>query len=119
MFQKLSLHVNVYSISILFSIIFLIVVIKLVNKKLLQERYSLIWIITSITIFILSSTPSIINKISSWLGIMNPPSFLFLFGMIFLIVYNLYMTVLISKQAEKITKLSQEIALMKQNIDIP
>ncbi|ADY56176.1 hypothetical protein Sgly_1879 [Syntrophobotulus glycolicus DSM 8271] len=109
-------NINVYTISIIFSIIFLVLVVRLVNKKKLQEKYSLIWIITSTTILILSSTPNIINKISLWLGIKNPPSFLFLFGLISVIVYNLYLTVLISKQAEKITRLSQEIALIKQEI---
>jgi len=107
-------YFNIYTISILFSLVFIMIVLKLVKKKALQERYSLIWIITSAALIILSSTPKIINALSMVLGIKNPPSFLFLFGLIFLIIYNLYITVIVSNQAEKITRLTQEIVLVKQ-----
>ncbi|HOJ11200.1 MAG TPA: DUF2304 domain-containing protein [Clostridiales bacterium] len=109
---------NVYSISIAFSVVFLIIVIELVRKNKLQERYSLLWILMSIVLLILSSTPVIINTIADWLEIKNPPSFLFLFGMVYLIIYNLHITTVVSKQSERITKLAQEIALLKEKNEI-
>ncbi len=109
--------INVYSISIVFSITFLITVIELVRKNRLQERYSLLWIIMSIIVLILSSTPKIINTLAEWLDIKNPPSLLFLFGLVYLLIYNLHLTAVISNQSEKITRLAQEIALLKQELD--
>jgi len=106
--------INVYTISIVFSITFLIVVIELVRKNKLQERYSLLWIFMSIVLLILSSTPAIINTLADWLDIKNPPSLLFLFGLVYLLIYNLHITTVVSSQSEKITKLAQEIALLKQ-----
>jgi len=108
------MFINVYTISILFSSIFLIVIIELVRKKKLQERYSLLWILMSAVLLILSSTPAIINTLAEWLNIKNPPSVLFLFGLVYLLVYNLHITTVVSKQSEKITRLTQEIALLKQ-----
>jgi hypothetical protein len=109
--------INVYTISIIFSISFLILVIELVKKNRLQERYSLLWIIMGILLLVLSSTPIIINTIAKWLDIKNPPSLLFLFGMVYLLVYSLHITTVISKQADKITRLAQELALLKQKIE--
>jgi len=106
--------INVYIISIVFSITFLIVVIELVRKNKLQERYSLLWIFMSIVLLIFSSTPAIINTLADWLDIKNPPSLLFLFGLVYLLIYNLHITTVVSSQSEKITKLAQEIALLKQ-----
>ncbi|NSW92609.1 MAG: DUF2304 domain-containing protein [Firmicutes bacterium] len=110
------MFINVYTISIIFSIVFLVVVVELVRKNKLQERYSLLWIFMSIILLVLSSTPVIINKLAEWLDIKNPPSFLFLFGLVYLLIYNLHLTVVVSKQSEKITRLVQEIALLKESL---
>lgn len=109
--------INVYSLSIIFSITFLVSVIELVRKGRLQERYSLLWIVMSIIVLILSSTPIIINNLARWLDIKNPPSLLFLFGLVYVLIYNLHITVVISKQSDKITRLAQEIALLKQKLE--
>lgn len=106
--------INVYSISILFSVFFLLIVVELVRKNKLQERYSLLWIFMSIVLLILSSTPVFIDTFARWLDIKNPPSLLFLFGLVYLIVYNLNTTIVVSKQSEKITRLTQELAILKQ-----
>ncbi|HHW48131.1 MAG TPA: DUF2304 domain-containing protein [Clostridiaceae bacterium] len=111
------MFINVYTISIVFSITFLIVVIELVIKNKLQERYSLLWIFMSIVLLVFSSTPVIINTLADWLDIKNPPSLLFLFGLVYLLIYNLHVTTVVSRQSEKITKLTQEIALLKHTWD--
>lgn len=107
--------INVYTISILFGVIFLAAVIELVRKNKLQERYSLLWVFMSIILLVLSISPVFINKIAAWLDIKNPPSLLFLFGLVYLLIYNLHLTTVVSRQSEKITRLAQEIALLKQN----
>lgn len=109
--------INVYSISILFSVLFLIIVIELVRKNKLQERYSLLWILMSLILILLSSTPAIINTFAKWLDIKNPPSLLFLFGMVYLIIYSLNTTTVVSKQSDKIIRLTQEVALLSKKID--
>ena len=106
--------INVYTISIIFSLVFLFAVVELVRKGKLQEKYSILWIFMSIVLLVLSSTPIVINKLADWLGIKNPPSFLFLFGLVYLLIYNLHLTIVISKQSEKITRITQEIALIKE-----
>jgi len=91
--------------------------VELVRKGKLQEKYSILWIFMSIVLLVLSSTPTIINKLAGWLEIKNPPSFLFLFGLVYLLVYNIHITVVVSNQSEKITRLTQEIALIKEKIE--
>lgn len=107
--------ISVYTLSIFFSITFLITVIELVKRGKLQERYSLLWIFMSIILLVLSSTPRFINSLAHWLDIKNPPSLLFLFGMVYLLIYNLHITTVFSKQSEKIIRLTQEIAILKNS----
>ena len=108
---------SVYIFSIIFSIAFLIIIIELVRKNKLLEKYSLLWISFGVILLLLSSTPIFIEKIASAFDIKYAPSVLFLFGMVYLIVYNLNMTVVFSSQSQKITRLNQEIALLKQRLE--
>ncbi|HHY24759.1 MAG TPA: DUF2304 domain-containing protein [Clostridiaceae bacterium] len=108
------MFINVYTLSIIFSLVFLFTVVELVRKGKLQEKYSILWIFMSIVLLVLSSTPIVINKLADWLDIKNPPSFLFLFGLVYLLIYNLHLTIVVSKQSEKITRITQEIALIKE-----
>ncbi|HHW30288.1 MAG TPA: DUF2304 domain-containing protein [Clostridiaceae bacterium] len=109
--------INVYSLSIFFSIAFLIIVVELVRKNKLQERYSLLWIFMSIIVLVLSISPVFIEILAKWLDIKNPPSLLFLFGLIYLLIYNLHITTVISKQSEKITRLAQHLALLEEKFN--
>lgn len=109
--------ISVYSISIAFSIIFLIVILELVRKNRMLEKYSLLWIFFGIALLVLSSTPYFIEKIAKFLDIKYAPSVLFLFGMVYLIIYSLNITVMFSKQSQKITRLNQEIAVLKESIE--
>ena len=108
---------SVYTISIIFSIGFLLIVIELVRKNKLQERYSLLWILMSVVLLILSSTPVFINKLALILDIKNPPSLLFLLGLVYLLIYSLHITTVVSKQSEKVTRLTQEVALLKHQME--
>ena len=108
---------NIYSLSIIFGIAFLIVIIELVRKNKLEEKYSLLWIFFGILLLILASTPFFIEKIAALLDIKYAPSVLFLFGLVYLIIYNLHITVVFSKQSQKITRLAQELAILKQKLE--
>ncbi len=109
--------INVYTVSIAISILFLVGVVELVRKNRLREKYSLLWILMSIVLLVLSSTPFFINTIAGWLDIKNPPSLLFFFGLVYLVFYNLHITVVFSKQSDRVTRLAQELALVKKQLE--
>lgn len=111
------MSLNVYTISIAFSLVFLIVVVELVRSNKLQEKYSFLWLVLGAAVLLLSITPDIMETISQWLDIKNPPSLLFLFGLVYLLIYNLHMTTVVSRQSEKITRLVQELALLKDKTE--
>lgn len=108
------MFINVYTISILFSILFLVIVLELVRKDKLEERYSILWIFMSVLLIILSLSPAVMEAIAGWLDIKNPPSLLFLFGLVYLLIYNLHITTVVSKQSKRITRLAQEIAILRR-----
>jgi hypothetical protein len=108
--------INVYVLSIVFSLLFLVMIFALVRKNKLLEKYSLLWILFGIILLIMSMTPLFIEKIAAILDIKYAPSVLFLFGLVYLILYNLHITTIVSKQSEKITRLNQEVGILKEQI---
>ena len=106
--------INIYSVSVVFAVLFIFIVLELVRRNKLLEKYSMMWLVFSVVIILLASSPYAIIRLAQQLDIKYAPSLLFLLGVIFLIVYTLHITTVLSIQSERIVRLSQEIALIKQ-----
>jgi hypothetical protein len=110
------MRIDVYSLSLIFSIIFIYIIIELVRRNRLSEKYSLLWLLFSLVMIFFASSPRIIENIASFLDVKYAPSLLFLIGLIFLLLYNLSMTLVISKQGDRVIKMAQEISILKEQI---
>ncbi len=92
----------------------LVVVVELVRRGKLKERYSLLWLLAGGILLLLSSSRYLLESISHLVGIYYPPSFLFLLAFFFLLLITLHFSVVISGLSEKNKKLAQELALLRQ-----
>lgn len=110
--------INIYSLSIIFCSIFLLSVINLVRKNRIHERYSLLWICFAIGVLIISSSKIFIEKLANFLDIKYAPSVLFLLGLVYLLMYCLHITTIVSQHTDRINTLAQELALLKQKLGL-
>jgi hypothetical protein len=105
-------------VSISVSIFIFVVVIELIRRNHLKERYSLIWLATSLVLILFSVWRRLLDYISLKLGIYYPPSFLFLVAITFLIVLLLHFSTIISSLSEKNKRLAQEMGILKSRLDL-
>jgi hypothetical protein len=98
------------------SMTLMIVVVELIRRGRLKERYSLLWLLAGGALLFLSSSRGVLNAIAGLLGIFYPPSFLFLLAFFFLLLITLHFSVVISGLTEKNKKVAQELALLRQEI---
>ena len=103
-------------LSIIGSASVLIVVIELIRRGRLKERYSLLWLLAGGILLLLSSSRDILEYISHVVGIYYPPSLLFLLAFLFLLLITMHFSVVLSDLSEKNKKLAQELALLRQEI---
>jgi hypothetical protein len=96
--------------------VLLFVVIELIRRGQLKERYSLLWLLAGVVLLLLSSSRNALEFISRHVGIFYPPSFLFLIAFLFLLLITLHFSVVISGLSEKSKKLAQELALLRQEL---
>jgi hypothetical protein len=109
--------VDVFVFAVAFSIVFILIVLDLVRRKRLKEQYSLLWLLVGVVLLILSSSRSLVEKMAAYFHIYYAPSMLFLFGLIFCFTLILHLTVVISKLNDRVVRLTQEVALLREQRD--
>ena len=96
------------------SILLVLVVLELIRKRRLRERYALLWLATGLVLLVLSLWRSGLNTIAGWLGVTGyPPAVLFAVATLFVLLD--YSTV-ISKLADQNTILAQRLALLEERL---
>ena len=91
-------------------------VFELVRQRRLQERYSLLWLLTGIVLFVLAAWQDGLTKLSSAIGIYYPPSTLFVLAGAFFLVVLLHYSTVISRLSEQNTALAQRLALLEERL---
>jgi len=95
-----------------------VLVIELIRRGRLKERYSLLWLSASALLLILSLSRAVLEYLSHAMGVYYPPSLLFLIAFLFLLLITLHFSVVLSGLSEKNKKLAQELALLRQEIQV-
>ena len=107
----------IYTFAIIFSIAFIIFIINLVRKNKKKKKYSILWLFASGVILIVALFPSIITIIAQKFNVFYPPTLMLLFAIIVLGAYIVHITVVITKQNKMIVKLTQELGILKEEIN--
>lgn len=103
-------------VSVAGSLLLLLLVMELVRRRHLREQYALAWLFSGVVLFILSFSRTLLALVAQALGIFYPPSALFLIGFFLFLLVLLHFSVIISRQANEIKDLVQEVALLQWRV---
>ena len=104
-------------LAIMGSVFLIILLLELIRRNYLKERYSLLWLVTGGVFLVLSLIINLLSPIARFLGFQVVSNALLLAGMIFLVIIALGMTVAISRLSERNKRLTQEMVLLKKKIE--
>lgn len=104
---------SIYNFCVIMSLIFIMVTLFFIKRRLIDIRYSLLWIFISFAMLLLSLNKNIIEYFSLAMNVNYAPSLLFLIGILFCFLLILNMTIIISNMQKKITRLTQEVGILK------
>jgi len=105
-------------LSIVASAALLLYILEMVRRRKLREEYSILWLAGSVVILVLSLKQDWLVGISHAVGIVYPPSFLFLVGILFILLILIHFSITISKLHMMNKKMAQEITLIKESAKI-
>jgi len=96
--------------------VLLLVVLELVRRRRLQERYSLLWLFSAIVLLGLSTFRDLLEETAELVGISYPPSALFFIAFAFVLVLLLHFSVVVSRLADQSKVLAQRVALLEKRV---
>jgi len=104
-------------VAIIVSLLIFCVVIELIRRNYLKERYSLIWLAAAAVLMVFSLWRKLLDFIALRLGIYYAPSFLFLLALAFLLALLIHFSTIVSTLSESNKRLAQEIGILKSSTE--
>lgn len=103
--------------AILTAFLVLCVIIYLIRRKKLREEYALLWLAVGVGVLALAAWYPALVWITRVIGAVQPTTTLFLFALLFLMVISIHFSISHSKLADQIKDLTQEIALLRKEVE--
>ena len=99
------------------SIVLLVVILELIRRRRLKERYALLWLSTGVVLLVFSAWRGGLNTIAGWLGVSGyPPAVLFATATVFILLVLFHYSTVISRLAEENKVLAQRLALLEGRV---
>jgi hypothetical protein len=95
------------------AIAFMAMILELIRRDKLQERYSVVWFVAGLGMLIGAAFPGLLTFVADAMGVRDTNVALFSIVLLLLLGLVLNFSVIMSRQAAQITRLAQERALEK------
>ena len=96
-------------------LVFLLTV-ELVRKRRLREEYSVLWLVTSVIMFLLVLNYDWLVALTGLIGAAVPTTTLFLGAILFLMLIVMQFSIKLSDLSDKVKNLAQENALLRAEL---
>lgn len=98
-------------VAAILAIFFMLLILDLIRRDRLQERYSVIWFVAGLGMLAGAAFPGLLELVADLMGVRNTNVALFSIVLLLLLGLALNFSVIMSRQAAQITRLAQERAL--------
>jgi hypothetical protein len=103
-------------VALILSFGLLLVVLELVRRRRLLERYALLWLFSALALVLLTAWSDLLSVAADLIGVAYPPSALFLIAFGFVIVLLLHFSVAVSRLADQSKVLAQRLAMLEEKV---
>jgi hypothetical protein len=93
------------------AVFFMLLILELIRRDRLQERYSVIWFIAGLGMLAGAAFPGLLELVADAMGVRDTNVALFSIVLLLLLGLALNFSVIMSRQAAQITRLAQERAI--------
>ena len=103
-------------VSVIAAIIVLGVILELVRRRRLMERYALLWLGSGLVLLGLAVWRDALSRLSHTLGIFYPPNALFLIAFGFVLFLLMHFSLAVSRLSDQTKVLAQRLALLEERV---
>ncbi|MEV4755038.1 DUF2304 domain-containing protein [Micromonospora sp. NPDC049559] len=94
-------------------LILLVVVVELMRRRQLREKYAALWIVVALLGLPLALFPRLPDAVAGMLGVVNGVSLVLFGGVVFLVLVSIHLSWELSRLEEETRVLAEEVALLR------
>ena len=91
-------------------------IVHFLRRKRIDFRYALAWLFVDIIIIVMAIFPQAMVGLSDILGVASPVNMVLFVGLCLALVVIFSLSMSVSRRADKVRKLSQEIAIIRKDM---
>jgi len=96
--------------------VYFLLVFYLLKKKMLNLKYTLLWLAAGLIMLVLTICPRLLEWGSAFVGVFDPTNALFAVIFFCVIIILMSLTAIVSKQNEKLKRIIQADALLEKRV---
>lgn len=110
------MNANLQIFAIGATVLLLVVVLELVRRKRLMERYAIVWLFSGLALLVLALWGGLLDRFADALGVAYPPNALFLIAFGFVLFLLLHFSLAVSRLSDQAKILAQRLALLEERV---
>lgn len=95
----------------------LAVMVELLRRRQLREKYAALWLLVGLAVFVLAVFPGFLAWVANTLGFEVPANFLFLVALILLLGVTVHLSWELSRVEEETRSLAEDVALLRADLE--
>jgi len=103
-------------VSVIAAVILLGIILELVRRRRLMERYALLWLGSGLVLLGLAIWREALTELAHALGIFYPPNALFLIAFGFVLFLLMHFSLAVSRLSDQTKVLAQRLAMLEQRV---
>jgi hypothetical protein len=110
------METRVQLVAVVGALALLLVVLEMVRRRRLLERYALLWLFSALVILGLAIWRGALEQVARAVGIYSPPNALFFIALGFILLLLLHFSAAVSRLADQSKVLAQRQAILEQRV---
>ncbi|GJF02247.1 DUF2304 domain-containing protein [Pseudonocardia sp. D17] len=103
--------------SVVVAVAALVLVVELLRRRRLREKYAVIWVVISIGTLVVAIFPSLLRGVAQAIGIQTPSNLLFFGSLLVLFAVSLQLSREVGLLEEQSRRLAEEVGALRLRLD--
>lgn len=102
---------------IVLGLLVLILIISLLLRRQLREKYATLWIVIGLIILVLAVFPGLLLGLSEVLGVEVPSNLIFALMLVLLIGVSLHLSWELSRAEDEVRRVAEDVAIVRSDLE--
>lgn len=108
---------DVEVISLVGGIAIVLVMVELLRRRQLKEKYAVLWLAVAVAVAVLAVAPGLLDAVADRLSVADPVNLLLFVGLLVLLLVCVHLSWECSRLEDETRSLAEEVALLRNQVE--